>query len=134
MLIDKFKDDKAMFLGADIVDVDIIDKLIEGKQDLSEMFTEKELDSVKDFGQRRKIQSLAGKLAAKEAAAKAFGLGANDTIKLCDIEILSMESGKPFLILHNGAEQYALKIGIRSSLVSISHSHRHALATVILNK
>ena len=123
-----------MFLGADIVDVDIIDKLIEGKQDLSEIFTEKELDSVKDFGQRRKVQSLAGKLAAKKAAEKALGIGAGDTNKLCDIEILSLASGKPFLTLHNGANRYAVKLGIRESHVSISHSHRHALVTVILKK
>ena len=132
MLIDKFKDDRVMFLGADIVDVDIIDKLIEDKQDLSKIFTEKELDSVKDFGQRRKVQSLAGKLAAKEAAAKVLGSG--DKVKLTDIEILNMESGKPYLSIYDMADQLAIKLGIRELSVSISHSKKYALAIVILNK
>ena len=121
-----------MFLGADIVDVDIIDKLIEDKQDLSKIFTEKELDSVKDFGQRRKVQSLAGKLAAKEAAAKVLGSG--DKVKLTDIEILNMESGKPYLSIYDMADQLAIKLGIRELSVSISHSKKYALAIVILNK
>ena len=67
---------------------------------------------------------LAGRFAAKEAAAKALGCGIGD-VAWKEVEILGDEQNAPILTLHGAAEQKARKLGLMTWSVSISHSQSH---------
>lgn len=77
---------------------------------------------------------LAGRFAAKEAAAKALGTGIGD-IHWQDLEISTDEAGKPSLLLHGEAEKIAQQKGWVSWSVSITHTVGIAAAvvTVLIN-
>ena len=75
------------------------------------------------------MQHLAGKFAAKEAAAKALGCGIGK-VNWRHLEILKSEDGKPVLSLHEQAMFMAEMHGWTSWSVSISHTQTLAMATV----
>lgn len=75
---------------------------------------------------------VAGRFAAKEAAVKALGTGFSEGVRLTDVEILSLESGKPELFLHGEAAVIARRLGVHAAHVSISHERDVAGAVVIL--
>ncbi|ASS76668.1 hypothetical protein CIG75_17955 [Tumebacillus algifaecis] len=82
---------------------------------------------------KRRIQYLAGRFAAKEAAAKALGTGLGK-VGLHDLIIVSNEAGAPILTLHGLAAEIAEQQGITATHLSISHSDQYAIAQVILEK
>ena len=71
--------------------------------------------------------SLAGMWAAKEAFAKATGLGLRDFF-LKDIEILHDELGAPYIKLYNKAKIFEQK----QIYISISHSDTVAVAYCLI--
>jgi holo-[acyl-carrier protein] synthase len=73
---------------------------------------------------------LAGRFAAKEAAAKALGTGIG-VIRWQDIEIQRGPDGEPVLHLYSNAAALAEKQGLTSWSVSISHTQTHAVAMVV---
>ena len=75
---------------------------------------------------------LAGRFAAKEAASKALGYGFSRGISPLDFMIFQNDSGKPELKLMKKAGEYARNLGIRHTLLSISHERNYAIAGVIL--
>jgi holo-[acyl-carrier protein] synthase len=75
-------------------------------------------------------QSIAGVFAAKEAAAKALGVGIGE-ISWHDMEIIPDESGAPHIHLSGKAGQKALEMGITVWSVSITHTADLAAAQVI---
>jgi len=77
------------------------------------------------------IEKLAGKFAAKEAAAKALGCGIGE-VKWVDIEILSDANGKPEIGFHDAAENIIARLRIAQKTVSISHTRSLAIAMVML--
>ena len=82
------------------------------------------LDTSADF-----VASVAGRFAAKEAVAKAFGLGWGDNLAWTDIEILKHTSGEPYVKLHGYIAMLAEDCFIR---LSISHAGDTAMASVIV--
>ena len=74
--------------------------------------------------------SLAGRFAAKEAAAKALGCGIGE-VTWKEIEILGDEQNAPVLTLHGAAEAKAKELGLTTWSVSISHSQSHSVAFVV---
>jgi holo-[acyl-carrier protein] synthase len=88
------------------------------------VFTPQELND-----SNQSLQHLAGKFAAKEAAAKALGCGIGP-ISWQELEIINDVNGKPELILHNNAAQMASQSGWSSWALSISHTRIYALASV----
>ena len=72
---------------------------------------------------------LAGRFAAKEAAAKALGTGIGD-LHWHDLEFLPDENGKPVLYLHGEAARLAGEKGWHSWSVSITHTAATAAAVV----
>lgn len=88
------------------------------------VFTPAELNEANDS-----LQHLAGKFAAKEAAAKALGCGIGK-VNWQHLEILKTQAGKPELILHEQALLTAQTNGWTSWSVSISHTQTQALASV----
>lgn len=112
--------------GIDLVEIERFRSLNPAikKRFLNRVFTTQELSDCAG-----KDQSLAGRFAAKEAAAKALGCGIGE-VKWQDIEIQMDEQKKPVLILHGKASEISTALGWSSWSVSIAHTAEHAVASV----
>jgi holo-[acyl-carrier protein] synthase len=97
-----------------------------GDRFLRRVFTDRELEQA---GGR--IERLAGRFAAKEAAAKMLGTGIGATIAWREIEIVRLDGGKPQLVLHGGALAHAATLGLAAFDVSISDTGDHVLAVAV---
>jgi holo-[acyl-carrier protein] synthase len=74
---------------------------------------------------------LAARFAAKEAALKALGVGWANGIAWTDVEIVSLPTGAPTLVLHSKAAEIAREIGVTQWLVTLTHTTNCAIASVI---
>src|SRR6478609_1218350 len=74
--------------------------------------------------------ALAGRFAAKEAAAKA--LGGQPDVWWHDVEIRSSARGAPQRVFHGTAIAHAERLGGRRTFVSITHAAGVAAAVVII--
>ena len=113
--------------GIDLLEIDRLRGAIatHGERFLQRVFTEQELAA-----NAKKVESLAGRFAAKEAVAKALGCGIGD-VAWKEIEILRAESGAPQLVLHGAAERLAREQGFENWSLSLSHSQSHAVAVAV---
>lgn len=113
--------------GVDLLEINRLRDAIatHGERFLQRVFTSRELDA-----NGNKLESLAGRFAAKEAVAKALGCGIGD-VSWKEIEILRAESGAPQLVLHGAAERMAEAQGLASWSLSLSHSQSHAVAMAV---
>ena len=75
---------------------------------------------------------LAGRFAAKEAAAKALGTGFSGGVGPCQMEVAHTPAGGPILVFHGAAAERAASLGTRAVHLSISHERSHAIAVVVL--
>lgn len=115
-------------IGNDIIEIERIASAIEKPRFKERVFTVIELEQIAKKGNRK--ESFAGRFAAKEAVAKAFGTGVRG-FELKDIEILNDDLGKPVVYLKNSlSEKYA---GLTIEL-SISHCRDYAAAVAIIFK
>lgn len=80
---------------------------------------------------KRRVEYLAGRWAAKEAASKALGTGIGK-VSLQDLVITKNELGAPRLTLRGYAAERAAALGATRTHISISHSEQFAIAQVIL--
>ena len=116
--------------GVDLIEIERMRKALDrhGERFLDRVFTEAEV--VQSCG---RIESLAGKFAAKEAAAKALGTGVwRHGIDWRDFEVCKdPESGAPSLQLHDAAAERAVRLGLGTWSLSISHDRTHAIAFVV---
>ncbi|GBF11914.1 holo-ACP synthase [Tepidibacillus sp. HK-1] len=118
-------------IGIDLVEIPRIKGIIENKEShfLQKVFTQKELAGA-PLNPQRKIEYLAGRFAGKEAVAKAFGTGIGKQLNWKDIEISSLDSGKPIVVIKSTeVEKENLTIHI-----SISHTKTIAIAKVIIEQ
>ena len=119
--------------GIDIVEVVRIKRALDmwGDRFLNRVFTKRELS----YANKKKFshENLAARFACKEAVLKAFG----DTkvgIRLKNIEILNNSKGKPEVILHREAKEFADKNKLDKIIVSMSHTNNYAVSNAILWK
>ncbi len=112
--------------GIDLIEIKRISELNPAIRErfLRRVFTTDELAECAD-----RSSNLAGKFAAKEAAAKALGCGIG-RVSWQELEILSDDQGKPLLRLHGAAAATAMQKGWASWSVSISHTAALAVASV----
>ena len=114
-------------LGNDIVEIARIKQAIERTPKFrGRVFTPKEVEIVEV--KKDPYPSFAGRFAAKEAVAKAFGTGVRG-FKLTDIEIINDDLGKPMVILKGKLKEKYENYRIE---LSISHSREYATAVAIL--
>lgn len=112
--------------GIDIVEMNRIkDVMARQKSFTTRILTNKEQQYFEALSANRQIEFLAGRFAAKEAFAKAFGTGIGKELSWQDMEIIPNETGKPVFI----SKKYSGTIHL-----SISHSKEYAVANVILEK
>jgi holo-[acyl-carrier protein] synthase len=118
-------------LGFDATDIPRIAEVIEryGDRFLHRVFTAGEIA----YCTRRKnpVPHFAARFAAKEAGMKALGTGHSRGVLWQDLEVVRV-SGPPQLRLHGGAAARAERMGVQSSLLTITHSESLAMAQVLL--
>ena len=109
-------------VGTDIVAIGRIESSIEkfGDKFLNRFLNLSEKESVK------RVESIAGYWAAKEAIAKAFGCGIGKELSFLDIEIIKDRRGAPYFRLKKS------RFKVVSSSLSISHDGGFAIAVVVL--
>ena len=84
-----------------------------------------------------KIESLAARWAAKEAAAKALGVGlrglgvASAGVAWTEIEVGHELNGRPVLLLHGSAAIQAQTMGVTAWSLSLSHTDTLTIAFVV---
>ena len=119
-------------IGVDIVKVDRIEKAVErwGYRFLKRIFTPAEIERCQK--RARPAQCLALRFAAKEAFAKALGLGMRKGLRWRDIEVVHDNFGKPDLLLHNQAQRLLETMEASRTWLSLSDERESALAVVVL--
>jgi holo-[acyl-carrier protein] synthase len=101
-----------------------------GQRFLNRIFTPAEVARCQR--RARPANCLALRFAAKEAFAKALGLGMRQGLRWRDIEVVQDELGKPDLQLHNRAEELLAAAQARNTWLSLSDERDSAVAVVIL--
>lgn len=110
-------------IGIDLVELARIKDAYERNPRFAErILSENELSRFKTLSEKRRIEFLAGRFAAKEAYAKANGSGIGGELSFQDMEIATGENGKPYFVKPK-------RVGVH---VSISHSDQYAIAQVII--
>lgn len=80
---------------------------------------------------RRTAEHLAARFAAKEATLKALRTGLTAGIAWTDIAVQRLADGSPRLVVAGAAAAVAARLGVRAWWVSLSHTERSAMASVI---
>jgi holo-[acyl-carrier protein] synthase len=114
-------------IGIDLIEIDRIRRAWQrhGERFLSRIFTDEELDYC--LPKSDPAPSLAARWAAKEAVAKALGVGLGDTLKFRDVSVRRGPDGKPSIELSVEARAH---FGEARFLVSLSHHGTAATAVV----
>jgi holo-[acyl-carrier protein] synthase len=118
--------------GIDIAEVPRIREAIErhGQRFLNRIFTEGEIQYCESKANR--VERYAARFAAKEAGMKAIGTGWNHGVRWRDIEVARKPGGRPTLLLHGKAAEFAAKLGATNIALSLTHTEEQAMAQVIL--
>ncbi len=116
-----------MKIGTDIIQINRIEKSLEK---FGDKFKMKFLNS-NEIALAKKIESIAGFWAAKEAIAKALGCGIGAELTFHDIILEKNSKGAPSFILSKEAQKTHQ---IKDSSLSISHDAGFAIAVVVINQ
>ena len=119
-------------VGIDIVRVERIKRVIEkwGERFLKRVFTENEIAYC--YKKTIPYLSLAVRFAAKEALIKA--ISSEVPVTLTDIEVINIDTGKPFLKVSGKLEEFFVKKSIKKAHLSLSHEHEYGIACVVLEQ
>lgn len=118
--------------GVDLIELDGMRRLVErhGDRILCRVYTPPELVHC-----RGRVPELAARFAAKEAVAKALGVGlrimARDGVNWHDVETLPDSKGKPIVFLYGRAAARAEELGLTDWSISLSHGRDVAVAFVV---
>ncbi len=122
----------AIAVGVDLVEISRVKRILarHGDRFLARVFTPREVCYC-----RSRPAELSARFAAKEAVAKALGVGvrmmAREGIDWRDAEIVGDHRGKPLLQLHGRAAQRAQVLNLTEWDVSLSHTRELAIAFVV---
>ncbi|MFN3929399.1 MAG: holo-ACP synthase [Thermoflexus sp.] len=119
-------------IGIDIIEIRRVERAVArfGERFLQRVFTPAERRAC-----RGRVFEYAARFAAKEATAKALGVGlrimAREGIGFYDVEILPDHRGQPHVHLHGWAAERARVLGLRQWAVSMTHDGGFAIAVVV---
>jgi holo-[acyl-carrier protein] synthase len=118
--------------GIDIAEVKRIRKSIDrfGERFLQRIYTPGEMRYCNSKANR--VERYAARFAAKEAAMKALGTGWSRGVRWRDCEVVRLPGGRPTLLFHGKAGEFAAELGVKNVALSISHTVEQAFAQVIL--
>jgi holo-[acyl-carrier protein] synthase len=119
--------DKIHAIGIDAIEVKRIEKVFVkfGNRFLNKVFTENEIQLC-----RGRVQEIAGRFSAKEAAMKALGTGVIG-INWKEIEILVNKRGKPTIQFFGKAQKRAQFMQLEAVDISITHLEHIAISIVV---
>jgi len=104
---------------------------------LKKVFSRKEIEILQtkflDIYSDKAINFIAKRFAAKEAFAKATGLGIGSNFSFTDIQILNNELGKPFILLDN-KKNFTNIFNQSQIYLTISDERDYSVAMVIIEK
>ena len=79
-----------------------------------------------------RFERYAARFAAKEAGMKAIGTGWRHGVTWHDFEVVNLPSGKPTLLFHGAAAEFARRLGVRNVSLSLTHTGELGVAYLIL--
>lgn len=117
--------------GIDIIDLEDFERLLEtsGSHLIARSFTDDEVTTA-GTGPKRAAR-LAARFAAKEAVLKSLGTGWVSGISWKDIEVVTSDVGAPSIAVTGGVARLAETRGVVRFHVSLGHSRRSVIASVI---
>lgn len=114
-------------IGIDIVEIDRLSRVLSRQPRFPErILTLNEQDVYRTLSEKRQLEFLAGRFAAKEAFSKAYGMGIGQHLSFHDMEIQKDDNGKPFIKSDQTKED---KVH-----VSITHTKEYAAAQVLIER
>jgi holo-[acyl-carrier protein] synthase len=118
--------------GIDITEVPRIEQAIErfGERFVNRVFTAREIAYCRS--KKNSIERFAARFAAKEAGMKAIGTGLRMGVTWHDVEVAREPGGRPTLLYHGQAAEFARKLGVKRVALSLTHTESLAMAQVIL--
>lgn len=119
-------------IGVDIIENQRFESWIKNPKKIERFFSQKEIFQCK-MNKENTRNSLAVRFAAKEAFAKATGLGFGKFI-LKELQILNKENGKPFISLSGKAAEIFKNLDPNKVHVSFSHEKNYSVAMVVIEK
>ena len=119
-------------LGTDLAEVNRIEEAIarHGERFVSRIYTPSEIAYVER--KANKYERYAARFAAKEAGMKAIGTGWRHGVRWQDFEVKNLPSGRPTLLFHGVAAEFAAKLKVTNVTLSITHTAQMAMAVVVL--
>ena len=113
--------------GVDIIEIDRVERVYRqyGDRFLKRIYSEGEIRYA-----RGRAPQLASRFAAKEAVMKLLGTGVRG-VRWRDIEVVRNPGMAPRVVLHGSAHARAERIGLTDIALSLSHSKRYAVASVV---
>ena len=117
--------------GIDLVECERIARMIaeHGDRFLDRVYTASEREVAARY--RDPVPFFAGRWAAKEAILKMIGTGWRGQIAWTDMEILPDELGRPVVALSGETARRAAEMGIKRTILSITHTAQQAAASAI---
>ena len=118
--------------GIDLAEVPRIAAAIErfGDRFLHRIFTDAEIRYCDSKANR--AERYAARFAAKEAGLKAIGTGWRRGVSWTDVEVGREPGGRPTILFHGKAAEFAEKLGVKNAALSLTHTKDTAMAQVIL--
>ncbi len=120
-------------VGIDVVDVARVARILarNGEHAMARLLTADERAYCAT--QAGPARHVAARLAAKEAAFKAFqSAGARGRLGWREVEVRREPHGEPTLAFHDRAAGWMRELAVARALVSLSHSDTQAVAIVVL--
>lgn len=119
-------------VGIDLVKIERMKEVVEkwGQRFLDRVFTKQEISYCYD--KKDPYLSLAARFAAKEALVKA--IGSAGPVSLTDIEVVNIDTGKPFIKINGKLEDFFKEKSIKRAHLSLSHEHEYGVACVVLEQ
>jgi holo-[acyl-carrier protein] synthase len=118
--------------GIDLVEIGRIQRSMDryGQRFLDHVYTAAE--QAYCLRKRKAAESLAARFAAKEAGAKALGTGISHGVNWLEIEVAREPGGRPTLLFHGRAAEFATRLGVARAALSLTHTAELAMASVML--
>ena len=118
--------------GINMVEVDRLaaSRDRQGERFLERVYTPGEV-AYADANPKRRVEHLAARFAAKEAAMKALGTGWTQGVAFTDFEVVRDTLGAPSLRVTGAAAAIATERGIATWSISLSHTGGMAVASVL---
>ncbi|MBU0507739.1 holo-ACP synthase [bacterium] len=112
-------------VGIDLMEVERIRLMLDDEEFLNRIFTEQERSEC--LRRLKPEECLAARWAAKEAVAKALGVGIGKFLTFQDVEVIVGERKAPYIRIHGPYSHHPMRIAL-----SLSHTRTTAAAMVMI--